>query len=694
MITLIYMESDLERERIACLRSTRSPFVLEGLKSPVKWWGWCDEAFRYARETDRPVLLDIGAIWCWWCHVMDETTYSDPEVAQHINANFVPIKVDRDERPDVDRRFQEAAYLVSRQSGWPLTVFMTPDGDVIWAATYLPPRDSGGMPGMLSVLRAVLDAYRNRRGQIKEYGMELRRALEHGYRAAPGEPSRYDVVFLITSLLDRFDERWGGFGTAPKFPPTAELTLLMYRAYYDSKKSLYDRVVTVTLNGMARGGIYDQLEGGFFRYSTDAMWVVPHYEKLLVDNAELTRIYAEAYALYGDPEYRRVVEGNVRWLDRHMRDPRGGYYASQSAVWGDEEGGYYRWTLEELREALGDGELLNMALEHFGYYAYDWPEGKATLFVAVDRNGLARKYSDVDAKLGEIYRRLLERRAAREPPFTDKTIYSGWSCSMALAELYAHRYVGVGDRDHALATLDRVIRELWDGEVLWHGLRDGEKVSRGVLEDYAYCILALLEGLAETGREAYLSAALAMGRALLDRFASPEGGFHDVDVPGGPGLAEVRVRPITDAPHMSPNALAVIAVDRLFYVTGRREFREAADRAVRGLYGLASRLGTAGYYLALEHHLVEPPRIVVVGGPESELYGAALRVYRPLKIVVPLTDGVLGYVEDSAVRAMRGQRGAAFVCAADACSMPIRDPDQLTGTVRDFRRESYALHFE
>ncbi|MFN3805074.1 MAG: thioredoxin domain-containing protein [Pyrobaculum sp.] len=309
-----------------CLDKTSSPFVLEGLRSKVRWWAWCPEAFVKARREDKPVLVDVGAVWCHWCHVMDETTYDDGEVAEVINQFFVPIKVDRDERPDIDRRLQEAAAALSGQAGWPLTVFMTPDGEVIWAATYLPPRGQYGLPGMASVLKAVLTAYRERRGQIRLLNDDLTRELSSWHSPHPGEADRGVQLDVLAQLASAFDDEFGGFGDAPKFPPVTPLDLLLLRYFYDGR---YRVMLEKTLSAMALGGVYDQVGGGFFRYSTDRMWAVPHYEKLLVDNGELLSIYARAYALLGRSLYRETAAGVVNWLDEFMRDPAGGYYASQ-----------------------------------------------------------------------------------------------------------------------------------------------------------------------------------------------------------------------------------------------------------------------------------------------------------------------------------------------------------------------------
>ncbi|MEL9989928.1 MAG: thioredoxin domain-containing protein [Thermoproteus sp.] len=661
-------------DREACLKKSTSPFVLEGLRSKVKWWGWCAEAFEAARREDRPVLVDVGAVWCHWCHVMDETTYSDDEVAELINRYFLPIKVDRDERPDVDRRLQEYAMLIAGQAGWPLTVFMTPEGEVIWAATYLPPRDHMGLPGMAKVLRAVLDAYRTKRGDIKKMTEDLAREVASWHSPAPGEPGRSLEVDVLASLAASFDEEFGGFGAAPKFPPITQLDLLMLRHFYDGK-SIYAKMALATLRAMAMGGVYDQVGGGFFRYSTDRVWAVPHYEKLLIDNAELLSTYARAYAHFGDELLRRTAAGIVSWFDEFMRDPEGGYYASQDADVEGEEGGYYRWTEEELREALGP--LFEKAAEMFGLYQFNWPEGKVTPRVV-----------EWVPEGNRILRLLLEkRRRERRPPFVDKTIYAGWSCAAAKAELEASRLAGVGNAEFALKALERLRRALWDGGVLRRGVRNGVLLGPGVLEDYAYCSLAALEAFAHTADPSWLMWAVELGEAMVDKFAT-EAGFRDVEEPD-PVLRTPNI-PATDTPNYSGNSLAMLTCDYLYYVTGVKKFREAADRALRALYGKMQRLGpsAASLAIALDAHIAEPPRTVIVGS--EELWRAALAEYRPLHLVVPVGEQ-WDYPEPSIRSMTRGPRSAAYVCAWGACTMPIRDTGRLREAVREFRREAYRL---
>ena len=667
----------MEDVRLSCLKATKSPFVLEGLRSQVKWWGWCREAFEAAKALDRPVLVDVGAVWCHWCHVMDETTYSDPEVALFINEHFIPIKVDRDERPDVDRRLQEMAQLISGQSGWPLTVFMTPDGEVIWAATYIPPRDLGRTPGMLTVLKAVLEAYRGKREEIAKFARELKSEAAAWHLPAPGEPEREIQLELLTALASSLDAEYGGFGGAPKFPPIAQLELLLTRYFYDGV-GLYRKMAETTLDAMALGGVYDQLLGGFFRYSTDRLWLIPHYEKLLIDNAELLAIYAEAYALFGKLLYLRTARGIAAWFDEFMRRPGGGYYASQDADVEGEEGGYYRWDLDELREV--SGELWPLAVEHFGLLDVEWPEGKATLRVARPAEG---------PEVEGLYRRLMEARRRRRPPRVDTTVYSGWSCAAARAELLSARLIGVGNWKHAVDTVDFVMSHMWDGVRLAHGWRDGAAVGRAVVEDYGYCILAALEAYAKTGALKYIDWGLELAEVLVARHLD-EGGFRDVEEVD-PVVATPHY-PFLDTPNFSGNSVAAISLVLLSLVTGRRDLREAAGKALRALFGKLRRVGpsAAGLAVAVDLYLLEPPRTVVVGD-SPELLEAALSTYRPWHLAVPVSAEEWPYPEQSIRAMLRGPRPAAYVCAGMACSMPLAELEKLRKNVQEFRKEVYKL---
>ena len=408
------------------------------------------------------------------------------------------------------------------------------------------------------------------------------------------------------------------------------------------------------------------------------MWLIPHYEKLLIDNAELLAIYAEAYALFRKPLYLRTARGIAAWFDEFMRRPGGGYYASQDADVEGEEGGYYRWTLEEVREAAGD--LWPLAVRHFGLLNVEWPEGKATLRVAEPMEG---------AEVEVLYRRLMEARRRRRAPRVDTTVYSGWSCAAARGEFLSARLAGVGNWRHALETVDFVMAKMWDGVRLLHGWRDGAAVGRAVVEDYGYCILAALEAYGRSGALKYVDWALELAGSLVAGHLDG-GGFRDVEEVD-PVVATPHY-PFLDTPNFSGNSVAAISLVLLSMVTGRQDLREAAGKALRALFGKLRRVGpsAAGLAVAVDLYLMEPPRTVVVGDA-SALAETALSTYRPWHLAVPVAAGEWPYPEQSIKAMLRGPRPAAYVCAGMACSMPLTEPEKLRKNILEFRKEAYRL---
>src|SRR3990170_9119799 len=332
------------------LAKESSSYLRGAAHQPVDWYPWGEEAFRRARAEDKPILLDVGAVWCHWCHVIDRESYEDPKLAKMINEKFVAVKVDRDERPDVDARYQAAVQALSGQGGWPLTAFLTPEGKVFYGGTYFPPKEAFGRPSFATVLAAVADHYRQEKAEAVKDAAALHRALSQRLPMVAREPLDEGLLFAVEgSLKSQFDARNGGFGGAPKFPHPGTMEFLLAR-YWRSRDDSLKENVTRTLTEMAQGGVYDQIGGGFHRYSTDARWIVPHFEKMAYDNSALLENYAHAYMVTGDPRFREVVEGIVRWVETTLSDPGcGGFYASQDADVGpDDDGDYLTWSLEEL----------------------------------------------------------------------------------------------------------------------------------------------------------------------------------------------------------------------------------------------------------------------------------------------------------------------------------------------------------
>ncbi|HEU4474385.1 MAG TPA: thioredoxin domain-containing protein, partial [Gemmatimonadales bacterium] len=494
-----------------------SAYLRSAAHQPIHWYPWGLEAFAAAREQDRPILLDIGAVWCHWCHVMDGESYEDPAIAGYLNENFICIKVDRDERPDVDARYQRAVQAFTRQGGWPLTAFLTPEGQVFFGGTYFPPEGKYGQPGLRTVLASVLDAYRSRRGQIEAQAQAIRKVLDtHLDESLPGEPSLALLNEAEQGIARVFDPVNGGFGSQPKFPHPTALTFLLHR-WHDGPSEEIRTIVDRTLEGMARGGMYDQLGGGFHRYSVDAKWIVPHFEKMSYDNSELLKAYLDAHAAFGAEEYAEVARGIVRWVREVASDPSGGYAASQDADVGlDDDGDYFTWTRDEVAAVLS-GDELDVAVAYYdigtaGEMHHN--PGKNVLFVAAPLPAIARltglAEDAASLLLASAKRKLLEARSRRPAPFVDRTRYTNWNAMMASAMLRAGAVLDdEAARAHALATLELLRDESAETDAVSHTPGG----VAGLLDDQVQAAAAALDAYEATGRAEWL----AWGERLMER---------------------------------------------------------------------------------------------------------------------------------------------------------------------------------
>ncbi len=700
------------------LAAATSAYLRSAAHQPVEWYPWGEEAFARARAEDRPLLLDVGAVWCHWCHVLDRESYEDPEVAAIINQHFVAVKVDRDERPDVDVRYQNAVSAISGQGGWPLTAFLTPEGKVFYGGTYFPPEGSHGRPGFKQVLLAVSEFYRTRRDQAHAYANELHQALHRLGEARASEEllSPGLVQEAVADIERRFDRQHGGFGGAPKFPHTGAIELLL-RRYDRTRDPKTLLAVTRTLEKMARGGVYDQLGGGFHRYAVDAAWVVPHFEKMLYDNAELLRNYVHAFQATGAPLFRETALGIVRYVTAHLMDAsEGGFYASQDAdISLHDDGDYYTWTEEEAAAALPPEELqVARATYHLdgpGEMSHD--PRRHVLFVDKDPDVVAavlgRPADEVRELLARARARLLEARRSRPAPSVDRTVYAGWSGMMISALFEAARGLGLPDaREAALRGAERLLRDAYHpGRGFQHVAGARDSVS-GLLDDQVHMARALLDAFEHTGEPRYLRLAAETMEYVLAEFTTPAGAFYDVArsaarEAGVPGLGVPYV-PVQDAPTPSGNGVAVMVLGRLAALTGETRYREAAERALRACApgALSQGLFAATLALALDLHLDPPLHVVVIGAradPRTRrLHGTALGTYRPGTIVhlydPSAADGAeRGGVLPAPVAAAGGPAGdepRAYACTATACAAPATDPEVLRDTIRTFGRISAA----
>ena len=677
------------------LATAASAYLQSASHQPIDWYPWGRDAFDAAARQERPVLLDIGAVWCHWCHVMDGESYEDPALAKFLNANFVCIKVDRDERPDVDARYQRAVQALTRQGGWPLTAFLTPQGEVFYGGTYFPPEGKYGRPSFRTVLESVLAAWRERRDQVGAQAAAIRRLVEEDLdEARPGEVGEPAIEQAVAQMGAAFDPVHGGFGSQPKFPHPSALALLLHR-WADAPDETVRTMILRTLDGMASGGIHDQLGGGFHRYSVDAQWIVPHFEKMSYDNSELLRIYADAAAAFGREEYRHVARGIVRWVRDVLADPEGGYGASQDADVGlEDDGDYFTWSLEEATAVLAADEL-EVAAARFdigtaGEMHHD--PGRNVLYLAATIPAIAlrtQRSEDAVRELLESARaKMIEARSGRTAPFVDRTRYAAWNAMLASALLHASPIIDEPwAASHALRSLER-LRGDDDPDTVPHT----PEGAPGFLDDQVQAAAAALDAFEHTGEERWLRWA----RALLERvwadYLDPDAGglFDTPRQRGGEGLLPARAKPVQDSPTPAPNGVAALAALRLAEHLDSAEWRTRGAAVVHAFGGSAPALGlhAATYLLAVDRMLHPASHIVIVGSPgdpeADRMHQRALATFLPRRTVRRLDPRTAADAPVPApIRAMLGggTGAAAYLCIGTSCRLPARDDAAWAATL-------------
>lgn len=682
------------------LKNSASPYLRSAAHQPVDWHEWGEEAFAHARAEGKPILLDIGAVWCHWCHVIDRESYENPEIAAMINKFYVPVKVDRDERPDVDSRYQSAISAISGQGGWPLTAFLTPDGKPFFGGTYFPPEDAMGRPGFKRILLGIADAFKTRRAEVDSSAKALEEAVAKAevFHTARGEFDAGVVDSVVESALHMFDEAHGGFGSAPKFPHSSAIDLLLER-YQSSRDPRLLHVVERSLAGMAEGGVYDQLAGGFHRYSVDERWCVPHFEKMTYDNSELLKNFLHGYQVTAKPLFRETAEGIIEWVGEVLSDrERGGFYGSQDADQTlDDDGDYFTWTLAEVRAVLTPEEARAVEMR------YDvGPRGemhhnpeKNVLWVAVGLPDIAQALKttpeDVLLLLARAKGKLLAARLQRHPtPAIDTTIYVAWNAMFVSAYLEAARVLGRDDcRTFALKTLERILGEAWDDAKGFRHRVGGPRLE-GSLDDQIFAAGALVDAYEATLDRRYFDIAERAVRLAVERYGDPDGGgFFDRAKDAAPmGGLDVRRKPLQDSPTPGANSIAVIVLDRLYAFTGEKLYREWAEKTLEAFVGLVPQYGlyAATYGLAALLHARHPLQVVVLGAtgnPQAAaLEKAANEIYRSGKAVLRVTPETLAAA--SLAPALRetlphldAAKPQALVCLETTCHLPVTDPAKL-----------------
>ena len=688
------------------LKDSASPYLRSAAHQPIDWHEWGEEAFARALAENKPILLDIGAVWCHWCHVIDRESYENPEIAALINKFYVPVKVDRDERPDVDSRYQSAISAISGQGGWPLTAFLTPDGKPFFGGTYFPPEDAMGRPGFKRILASIAEAFKTRRAEVDTSAVALEEAVAKSeiFRTARGDFDAGIVDAVLESALHLFDERNGGFGQSPKFPHASAVDLLLER-YQSTHDPHLLHVAERTLEAMALGGVYDQIGGGFHRYSVDERWCVPHFEKMTYDNSELLKNFLHGYQVTHKPLFREAAEGIISWVNEVLSDqPRGGFYGSQDADQTlDDDGDYFTWTQSEVRAVLSLEESRAVEL----YYDVN-PRGemhhnpeKNVLWVASNTAELARKLSLDESQarslIASVKEKLLAARRLRQPtPAIDTTIYVSWNAMFVSVYLEVARVLGREDcREFALKTLDRLIAEAWDqSKGFLH--RVGRPRLEGSLDDQIFAAAALLGAYESTLERKYFDLAERVMRLAVERFGDPEGGgFFDRAKDAAPmGGLEVSRKPIQDSPTPAANSVAVIVLDRLYAFTGEQFYRDWAEKTLEAFVGLIPQYGlfAATYGLAALLHSRHPIQVVVLGSANdpkaAELENAANKIYRFGKAVLRVTPEKLASASlASALREtlphLDAAKAQALVCVETTCHPPVTSAAQLASLLTE-----------
>jgi len=695
------------------LEHAASSYLRSARHQPVRWHAWGEAAFARAQAEDKPILLDIGAVWCHWCHVMDRESYEDAEIAALINDLFVAVKVDRDERPDVDARYQAAVSAISGQGGWPLTAFLTPDGRPYFGGTYIPRDDRYGRPGMGRVLLAMAQVWRERRDEALETAGSVMAAIEHNesFSGRSGELTLALVDKIAGSIVAQFDPRHGGFGSQPKFPHPAALDLLLEVAVNRGNDRARKAFAT-TLEKMARGGVYDQLAGGFHRYSVDEGWLVPHFEKMIYDNTELLRNYVHGYQSFVREDFLLVAKEIVAWLDAAMTDrERGGFYGSQDADVGlDDDGDYFTWTLHEARAVLS-GEELEFASKYWDIGELgDMHHNPAKNVLHVNHTlaEMAAQTGTSEAALQKVRdsarEKLLAARAQRTAPYIDHTLYTSWN-AMAVTAYFEAACVLRDEkaREFALLTLNRLLDEAWGGKTtLQHVIAYPDGVSPresapGTLDDYAFTVNACVDGWLASGEMKFYHAAVKLADAMIEQFHDASaGGFFDTSAPLNDEPAEIplgaltaRRKPLQDAPTPAGNPTAAAALLRLEALTGRGDYRAIAEGTLANFAGIVEHFGlyAGSYGLAAERLLLDPVQVVIVGtGAEADrMEATAVAGFAANKTVMRFDSSKLvsGEIPEALAETLlkvpspAGAKAWALVCRGRTCLPPVTDAEAL-----------------
>ena len=680
-----------------------SPYLLQHAHNPVDWYPWGEEALQRAISEDKPIMLSIGYSACHWCHVMERESFEDEAIADLMNQNFVSIKVDREERPDLDAVYMEAVQALTGSGGWPMTVFLTPQGKPFYGGTYFPPADRPGMPGFPRILESVSQAYQTNRGEIERVTNQLTEQMGRIGQLAKGGSLLTDEILhqAYSQLASSFDYQNGGFGAAPKFPQPMTPEFLL-RHYHRTGDGHTLEMVNLTLEKMARGGMYDQIGGGFHRYSTDTYWLVPHFEKMLYDNALLARLYLHAFQLTQRPLYRRITEEILDYVLREMTGPQGGFYSAQDADSEGEEGKFFLWNRSQGVAELGEEEG-SLFADFFGISERGNFEGsnipnitkKAAPFA--QERGLPLEQLIAVIQRGKA--KLLEVREQRIHPLRDDKVLTSWNGMMLRS--FAEAGAALNRPDYLAAASGNaafLLENMRPEGRLLRTFREGRSKLLGYLEDYAFTADGLLALYEATFELRWLRESVALADDMLRLFWDEElGGFYDTGIDHESLV--VRPRDVFDNAQPCGGSVATEVLLRLAVITGKEEYQAKAAAPLRAIHQLMARApgGTGQWLAALDFYLSLPKEIVIVG-PRADsrtraLLDTVFHRYLPNRVVMGAADGVqkLDSVEASfaASLPLLEQRGlvegkpTAYVCQHYVCQLPVTDPEALARQLED-----------
>lgn len=670
------------------LSQSTSPYLLQHAHNPVDWYPWGEEALAKAKSEDKPIFLSIGYAACHWCHVLAHESFEDPETAAFMNEHFINIKVDREERPDIDGIYMQAVIAMTGSGGWPMSVFLAPDLKPFYAGTYFPPVRRYNMPAFKDVLSGLANAWKNDRSEVEKVGGQIIGHLQHQNKNEKNDlltHEHFDVI--ANSMASSYDWGFGGWGDAPKFPQAMTLEFMLNHAV-STNQTQHHKLIEHCLHAMARGGMYDVVGGGFSRYSTDKFWRVPHFEKMLYDNALLVRTYLHAWQVMKEPErapVKRIIEETLDFTLREMTHEQGGFYSSLDADSEGEEGKFYVWSLDEIRETLkDDADFFEAA---YGITAGGNWEGKIVLQRAVDDSSLAARFKlnveIVPVKLAESHSKLYTVRALRIHPATDDKVLTAWNGLMLAAFAEAARvldnktYLQVATR-----SAEFLLSELRPHGQVRRAWRDGKTTDAVFLEDYAALILGLLELYQTDFDNKWFTSAVGLTDEMLEKFSDTNGGFFDTPHDGEPLL--IRPKDISDNATPSGNALACEALLKLAAFTDNGKYRDLAEQALAIMSDSALRypLGFARWLLAAENAQGNMKQIAVLGEAGEENFERLLKViraeYRPGVVVAassyPPPEDAPALLHE---RALIDGKATAYVCKGFVCKQPTTDSEML-----------------